>query len=239
MRQMATTLTLLLVFAACSDPVPPTTPTIDDDAAKSAVELIMAELADARTLEVSAEFHGQTVEERIDHLTGLLQWFADDAAADGEDPDTIPQIDTAFTMVALKVVPPPDFAPELPEMMAGMIWVYTKANLPGAIAHVTKWDFGSYANDFTIPEHLEHEKVDAIPGDELMTEIGCFYLPNETGLPNERVDYWAYARSHHVYVTTVPFYYREDRHTDDLEDTRNPTYNPEFAGIPCAPGVGM
>ena len=226
MRKMATTITLLAVFAACGDPVPPTTP--------------VAELADARTLEVSASFHGQTVEERIDHLTGLLQWFADqgDAAADGEDPDTIPRIDTAFTMVALEVTEN-ELDPSLPEMMRGKIWVYTKANLPGAITHVTKWDYGSYANDFTIPEHLRYEYVDAIPVDELMTEIGCFYLPNELNLPNERVDYWAYARSHHVYVTTVPRYYREDRHTEDLEDTRNPTPDPSLVGVPCDLTGGM
>lgn len=142
MKKLATTITMLLALAACGDLIPPTTPVTDGDAAESTIELIMAELADARTLEVSAKLHGQTVEDRIDHLTGLLQWFADqnEAAADGEGPDTVPRIDTVFTMVALKVIPPPPFAPELPELMLGKIWVYTKANLPGAITHVTSWD---------------------------------------------------------------------------------------------------
>jgi len=63
-----------------------------------------------------------------------------------------------------------------------------------------------------------------------MTVIGCFYLPNETGLPNDRVDYWAVARSHHVFIVRKPgLYYREDQWTEDFEDTRNPTLNPEPA----------
>lgn len=64
-----------------------------------------------------------------------------------------------------------------------------------------------------------------------MTEIGCFGPPNETGLPNERVDDWAYARTQHVYVTTDPFYYREDRFTEDRFDTRIPTHDPFHDGI--------
>lgn len=33
--------------------------------------------------------------------------------------------------------------------------------------------------------------------------------------------------------STEPFYYREDRQTEDLFDTRNPTPNPDLAGVPC------
>lgn len=238
MKKTAITFTLLAVFAACADSVPPTT-VANSDAATSAVEAIMAELSDPRTLEVSATLHGQTVEERIDHLTGLLQWFANqhDVAAD-EEPDTIPRIDTAFTMVVLEVSEGGPFDPAIPEMMSGKIFAYTKATLPGAITHVTKWDYDLYTDSITIPEHLRYEYVDAIPGNELFTEIGCFYQPNETGLPNERVDYWAYAKTHHVYVVTEPRYYREDQWTEDFEDTRNPTYPPELAGLGCGP-VGL
>lgn len=235
MKKKATTLILLAVFAACEDTDRPTGPITGPDAAEAAVEFIMAELSDARTLEVSSRLHGQTIEERIDHLTGLLQWFTDQDDAGGNfDTDTLPdpRIDTVFTVVALDVSENP-LNPSLPEMMAGKILVYTKANMPGAIAHVTKWHYDSYTDEFMIPEHLAHEHVDAAASDELMTVIGCFYLPNETGLPNERVDYWAIARSHHVYIVRRPGFpvYREDQWTEDFEDTRNPTPIDEL--LPC------
>ena len=162
MKKMATNLILLAVFAACGETDRPTGPLTGPDAAEAAVELIMAELSDARTLEVSSRLHGQTVEERIDHLTGLLEWFAgpDENAAGDPETDTVPDpaIDTVFTVVTLEVT---ELAPGVPEMMAGKILVYTKANMPGAIAHVTKWQYESYADEITVPEHLANQHVDA------------------------------------------------------------------------------
>ena len=228
----ASTLFLLVIFAACADRHPPSTALTGPEASEAAIELIMAELSDARTLEVSSKLHGQTVEERIDHLSGLLQWFAgqDNIAADDTTPT--PRIDTVFTLVALEVREiGPD--PGLPEMMSGKIVVYTKASVSGAIAHVTKWDYGLYVDQYKVPEHLAYEYVDAAASNELLTEIGCFYQPNETGLPNERVDYWAFAKTHHVFIVREPRYYREDRWTQDLEDTRNPTPSPVL--VPCPP----
>ena len=221
MSKAASTLFLLVIFAACGDRHSTSASLTGSEASEAAIELIMAELSDARTLEVSSRLHGQTVEERIDHLSGLLQWFAsqDEVAADTAP---TPRIDTAFTLVALEVRDP-EIGPGGPEMMAGNVFVYTKASVSGAIAHVTKWDYGLYTDEYEIPEHLAYEHVDAAASDELFTEIGCFYQPNETPLPDERVDYWAFAKTQHVFIVRKPSYYREDQWTEDLEDTRNPT----------------
>ena len=238
MRQLPPALVLLaiLAFGACGDPPDPTAPAT---ASETAVELIMAELSDARTLEVSAAFHGQTIDERLDHLTGLLQWFADQQDVAFDDTVTTPKIDTAFTVIALEVSTP-DFPwePETPEMMSGKIIVYTKATVTGAIAHRIDWDYGSYTDEFKVPKHLRYEELDVIAGDELLTEVGCFYLPNETNLPNERVDYWAYAETRHVYTVGNPVIYTEEWNTSDLEDTRHPT-PPTFLITPCAEGGGF
>ena len=211
-------------------PSPPRCPS--PDASEAAIELIMGELSNARLLEVSSKLHGQTVAERIDHLTGLLEWFAEDNDETAADFDLVPRIDTTFTMVALRVLQP-SLGPGLPEMMAGIIIAYTKATVPGSITHLTKWDYGLYTDEFTVPEHLAFENLDGIPGDELMTEIGCFYMPNESGMPNESVDYWAYAETQHLYVTVEPYHYEERQLTEDLEDTRNPTSDPSYIGPPC------
>lgn len=223
MRKTATVL-LLAVIAACGEADRTTTAVAGEEATEAAIELIKNELSDARTLEVSAKLHGQTIEERIDHLAGLLEWFTADETVMDEDSVIHPSIDTAFTLVALDVTDGDPFGdPDMPEMMYGKIHVYTKATVPGAIAHLTDWGFGAYSEDYEVPEELPYEFFDLIDSDELLSVIGCFYLPNELQLPNERVDYWAAAESRHTFVTSNPYFYWEDQYTGDEQNTRDPT----------------
>lgn len=235
MRTTALSLALLasIAFGACADAPP--APTAPENPSEAAIALIMAELSDARTLEVAAELHGQTIGERIDHLGGLLQWFADQAG-DDDLPETVPAIDTAFTLISMQVDEPLGPGEETPEMMSGMIHVYTKATVSGALSHQIRWDYDSYTEQIEIPKNLRYFAYDLIAGDELFTQVGCFYLPNERQLPNDRVDYWAYAETIHSYAAGNPVIHFEQDTTSFLQDTRHPRDVPIV--VTACPGAG-